>query len=86
MQLKVKFINQDAHRRNSRVYPEVGTIGTVIFNHRYYSDYKVQWAKGSTSRNDQGYVLKSWCRIAIVETIKASISEIINRDSSKCAL
>lgn len=51
---KVKFLSDEVHVYMPEFYPAVGTVGTVVEcydNYEQKKDWKVQWPKGSTSRD-----------------------------------
>ena len=51
---KVRYIGKD-HKEMPVFYPPIGTIGTVVNQLNEYDDVYIQWAKGSTSREDCWY-------------------------------
>lgn len=50
---KVRYIGKD-HNNMPKFYPEIGTIGTLV-KECGDTDWYIQWAKGSTSREDCWY-------------------------------
>ena len=64
---KVRFIDEEAHEKEPRCYPRVGTIGTVVMYG--IGRYLIMWPKRSTSMDDVWWSYPS--RIEPVEEAEA---------------
>ena len=69
---KVRYVGQN-HREMPEFYPPVGTIGTLL-KECGDTDWYIQWAKGSTSREDCWYCDDS--DIELVENVDMTNEEI----------
>ncbi len=56
--MKVRFIDENSHKREPDFYPAVRTIGEIksVFN----DDVKVKWPKWTTSGEDIWYCFPNW--------------------------
>ena len=71
--MKVRFIDENSHKREPEFYPAIGTIGRIKSVEKH--TIKVEWPERTTSENGIWYCFPGW-----VEPINESYDNITNNE------